>query len=117
MRGRSRGRASTWSSRLGQPKARRPAGTRSAAGRSTTRDRKSTRLNSSHVEISYAVFCLKKKKKKKKIITIIKKKNKNKKKNQKKENRKKNIKNTSTKQKTYLTTKQTTIKVQNNSET
>src|SRR5690349_22280453 len=30
-------------------------------------DRKSTRLNSSHVEISYAVFCLKKKKKKKKM--------------------------------------------------
>src|SRR5690349_24153808 len=29
-------------------------------------DRKSTRLNSSHVEISYAVFCLKKKKKIKK---------------------------------------------------
>src|SRR5439155_18618234 len=29
-----------------------------------TRDRKSTRLNSSHVAISYAVFCLKKKKKK-----------------------------------------------------
>src|SRR5690349_24551347 len=28
------------------------------------RDRKSTRLNSSHVEISYAVFCLKKKNKK-----------------------------------------------------
>src|SRR5436305_10065511 len=28
-----------------------------------TRDRKSTRLNSSHVRISYAVFCLKKKKK------------------------------------------------------
>src|SRR5204863_4708472 len=28
------------------------------------RDRKSTRLNSSHVEISYAVFCLKKKKEK-----------------------------------------------------
>src|SRR5690349_23570070 len=27
-----------------------------------TADRKSTRLNSSHVEISYAVFCLKKKK-------------------------------------------------------
>src|SRR5437868_11824399 len=39
------------------------------------RDRKSTRLNSSHVSISYAVFCLKKKKKKKKkiISTIIKK--------------------------------------------
>src|SRR6266496_5335047 len=30
---------------------------------SFTPDRKSTRLNSSHVEISYAVFCLKKKKK------------------------------------------------------
>src|SRR5438105_9674345 len=30
------------------------------------RDRKSTRLNSSHEWISYAVFCLKKKKKKKK---------------------------------------------------
>src|SRR5207302_11356598 len=30
------------------------------------RDRKSTRLNSSHVKISYAVFCLKKKKKIKK---------------------------------------------------
>src|SRR5215813_14906884 len=29
------------------------------------RDRKSTRLNSSHVRISYAVFCLKKKKKQK----------------------------------------------------
>src|SRR5690242_20761383 len=28
------------------------------------RDRKSTRLNSSHMSISYAVFCLKKKKKK-----------------------------------------------------
>src|SRR5437899_9011543 len=32
------------------------------------RDRKSTRLNSSHLGISYAVFCLKKKKKKKKEI-------------------------------------------------
>src|SRR3712207_8774907 len=29
--------------------------------RPTTRDRKSTRLNSSHANISYAVFCLKKK--------------------------------------------------------
>src|SRR5690349_24225651 len=35
-------------------------------------DRKSTRLNSSHVEISYAVFCLKKKKKKKNMNNIIK---------------------------------------------
>src|SRR5690349_23363519 len=33
-----------------------------SSGRSS--DRKSTRLNSSHVEISYAVFCLKKKKRK-----------------------------------------------------
>src|SRR5205809_5775888 len=33
--------------------------------RTTPRDRKSTRLNSSHGYISYAVFCLKKKKKNK----------------------------------------------------
>src|SRR5688572_33410022 len=33
--------------------------------RSGNSDRKSTRLNSSHSQISYAVFCLKKKKKKK----------------------------------------------------
>src|SRR5690242_20875552 len=32
----------------------------------TRKDRKSTRLNSSHMSISYAVFCLKKKKKTKK---------------------------------------------------
>src|SRR5256885_9716773 len=32
-------------------------------------DRKSTRLNSSHLVISYAVFCLKKKKKNKHIVT------------------------------------------------
>src|SRR5690349_23091758 len=36
----------------------------SATGPAPAGDRKSTRLNSSHVEISYAVFCLKKKKKK-----------------------------------------------------
>src|SRR5215471_20755223 len=40
--------------RRGTPSPRAP---RRARG-----DRKSTRLNSSHVEISYAVFCLKKKK-------------------------------------------------------
>src|SRR2546422_8316240 len=34
-------------------------------------DRKSTRLNSSHGYISYAVFCLKKKKKKKNKINMI----------------------------------------------
>src|SRR5947209_12870106 len=33
--------------------------------RQLRKDRKSTRLNSSHANISYAVFCLKKKKKKK----------------------------------------------------
>src|SRR3712207_7198386 len=34
------------------------------------RDRKSTRLNSSHANISYAVFCLKKKKNSKSRVTI-----------------------------------------------
>src|SRR2546426_9827935 len=33
-------------------------------------DRKSTRLNSSHLVISYAVFCLKKKKKNKRIVIL-----------------------------------------------
>src|SRR6266540_6497366 len=50
----------------------RPAADAVAAGvaddhqprRRPHRDRKSTRLNSSHITISYAVFCLKKKKKK-----------------------------------------------------
>src|SRR5207248_9616296 len=46
--------------RAGSPKG--PAGGWSAF--SLLRDRKSTRLNSSHRTISYAVFCLKKKKKK-----------------------------------------------------
>src|SRR5438034_5735019 len=36
-----------------------------AASRVDAQDRKSTRLNSSHTVISYAVFCLKKKKRKK----------------------------------------------------
>src|SRR5215475_15655179 len=36
-------------------------------------DRKSTRLNSSHVKISYAVFCLKKKKKTGKLVRLLKK--------------------------------------------
>src|SRR5690606_7338154 len=47
-------------------------------------DRKSTRLNSSHVKISYAVFCLKKKKKQKKNNVI--------------ENKKKEIKREQTKE-------------------
>src|SRR6266516_5429648 len=41
---------------------------RRAAGRRDRRDRKSTRLNSSHRTISYAVFCLKKKKKDEGIV-------------------------------------------------
>src|SRR5690349_23357762 len=45
-----------------------------AAAAATKEDRKSTRLNSSHVEISYAVFCLKKKKKNRTKNTIRKKK-------------------------------------------
>src|SRR5438309_5586358 len=46
----------------------RPGAGDAAARRPRTdgEDRKSTRLNSSHSSISYAVFCLKKKKKKKK---------------------------------------------------
>src|SRR5690349_22222029 len=39
-----------------------------STGISAGSDRKSTRLNSSHVEISYAVFCLKKKKQQ--ILTV-----------------------------------------------
>src|SRR5690349_22624118 len=58
-------------------RARRTSWTTWCWRRSARTDRKSTRLNSSHVEISYAVFCLKKKKKKKK-------KNNNKKKNKQK---------------------------------
>src|SRR5204863_10101140 len=39
-----------------------PCPAASTPSKLSARDRKSTRLNSSHVEISYAVFCLKKKK-------------------------------------------------------
>src|SRR5687768_18238919 len=52
-----------------------PVGDRSAdrgGGERGGRDRKSTRLNSSHGYISYAVFCLKKKKKKKEKESRIK---------------------------------------------
>src|SRR6266513_1663474 len=46
-----------------------PASRRSRiVGSAPARDRKSTRLNSSHVSISYAVFCLKKKNKKQQFI-------------------------------------------------
>src|SRR2546426_728904 len=49
---------------LFQPSAERETVSQLAARRVTALDRKSTRLNSSHLVISYAVFCLKKKKKK-----------------------------------------------------
>src|SRR5215203_7089631 len=54
---------------------RRPSPAASARGR---RDRKSTRLNSSHANISYAVFCLKKKKQNKLTLQLKKKINKKK---------------------------------------
>src|SRR2546426_12743939 len=56
---RSTSRGSPCRGRAGAP-CRRPAG--ATATRACHRDRKSTRLNSSHLVISYAVFCLKKKK-------------------------------------------------------
>src|SRR5437773_5769680 len=59
-------------------------------------DRKSTRLNSSHITISYAVFCLKKKKKKKKT--------KYQKIKNKKKNKKKKLTNIDTHYKTYTIT-------------
>src|SRR5204863_9974588 len=61
-------------------------------------DRKSTRLNSSHVEISYAVFCLKKKKKNKKT---------------KKKQSKKNNTQVNKRQKTENNTKQITAQTNN----
>src|SRR5699024_12708267 len=63
-----RTRRSTWSTRRRPASAwswtPRPSSWTSCAMRGVQlQDRKSTRLNSSHVSISYAVFCLKKKKK------------------------------------------------------
>src|SRR5438477_9714595 len=45
----------------------RPLAHRAQRHGTSLQDRKSTRLNSSHMSISYAVFCLKKKKKQEKI--------------------------------------------------
>src|SRR5471032_3539736 len=76
------------------PLRRRPAARRCSAGgwrpgtpRRRWPDRKSTRLNSSHITISYAVLCLKKKKKKK-TSQKLKKKKKTKKKQKKKKKHK-----------------------------
>src|SRR5207302_8162166 len=68
------GRRAHWRVRRAGHRPGAVAGDRAVGGRDDVRrhqrrgerqDRKSTRLNSSHVKISYAVFCLKKKKKKK----------------------------------------------------
>src|SRR5256885_3694295 len=58
-----RSRQGRFSRRVGAPYT--SASRRSASAKTSSRsDRKSTRLNSSHLVISYAVFCLKKKKNK-----------------------------------------------------
>src|SRR5690625_6175375 len=61
-------RSQTWgfvipggSGPAGRSRGRRRRTTYDGDGSGRARDRKSTRLNSSHVAISYAVFCLKKK--------------------------------------------------------
>src|SRR5690606_41864431 len=76
---RAQGERITWQSPSSSPKAATPPtastlrtsnrtipatspATLKSYRRTTSLDRKSTRLNSSHVKISYAVFCLKKKK-------------------------------------------------------
>src|SRR3712207_7914688 len=61
-----RGRGGALHGALRRGRARQPRGGRRVPdrrGRRRRLDRKSTRLNSSHANISYAVFCLKKKKK------------------------------------------------------
>src|SRR5690242_21148695 len=50
-------------SRRGRPRRGAQRAHRQGRAPGPERDRKSTRLNSSHMSISYAVFCLKKKKK------------------------------------------------------
>src|SRR2546426_9022710 len=57
--------------RRGSRAARPRPGPSSPSFRFRWRDRKSTRLNSSHLVISYAVFCLKKKKNSKKQTSTI----------------------------------------------
>src|SRR2546426_2845223 len=61
LRGSRRGRLPTPRVLRGSPPRRDRPSTEPEVG--IRRDRKSTRLNSSHLVISYAVFCLKKKKK------------------------------------------------------
>src|SRR5690242_21309338 len=68
VRGGTPGRDAAGRDAAGREAPARDADGRDAArtrrtGGDPSRDRKSTRLNSSHMSISYAVFCLKKKKK------------------------------------------------------
>src|SRR5258707_1589077 len=56
------------------PKRKKTASTKSSCSMNAAKspkDRKSTRLNSSHANISYAVFCLKKKKLKATLFSLI----------------------------------------------
>src|SRR3712207_8432266 len=77
---RARGFPMSYSTPWGRSEPRKVAGSNASAGALAplSRDRKSTRLNSSHANISYAVFCLKKKKKE--TVEVEKEKNKYKKK-------------------------------------
>src|SRR3712207_7906345 len=60
---RTRGKKGVGRSRFtSRPAPRAPAKIRGGGATTPGLDRKSTRLNSSHANISYAVFCLKKKK-------------------------------------------------------
>src|SRR5215467_15469990 len=61
---------------MNRPAARTAVNASQPAGGTCVQDRKSTRLNSSHLVISYAVFCLKKKKKNYLAISLQKKKKK-----------------------------------------
>src|SRR2546430_3084950 len=56
--------------RVRRARARRRMG-RAAPALGERRDRKSTRLNSSHSQISYAVFCLKKKKTTEEMLSMV----------------------------------------------
>src|SRR5688572_31405194 len=58
----SRRRGPRWAWRRASFRVTGPGGAVEALSRGPEQDRKSTRLNSSHSQISYAVFCLKKKK-------------------------------------------------------
>src|SRR5688572_33500387 len=68
---RCRGREGASPTRRTSGRAAQFPGSRASTPRRPRQDRKSTRLNSSHSEISYAVFCLKKKIKKKMLIYSI----------------------------------------------